>query len=181
MNLRESILNGKHVTGHCLEYDYKDGTAFVKARDPFWTLIWGRRLIRWNLYCAMRRGRTVNITDNFGHPTSVIVDYPFITGRSTPDSTLTGEKIIDVLDGDPPLRRWGWQGSFSIDPACINRRGEFDSRPCYLHQLDRMFHANFAMAKSRCRGCWKFRLLPFAHAFSGWPVPALVLPSRSKG
>ena len=27
---------------------------------------------------------------NYGHETSVIVDYPFITGRSTPDSYLTG-------------------------------------------------------------------------------------------
>jgi hypothetical protein len=45
---------------------------------------------------------------NFGHPTSVIVDYPFITGRSTPDSILTGQKLIEALDGNPPLRRWGW-------------------------------------------------------------------------
>jgi hypothetical protein len=45
---------------------------------------------------------------NFGHPTSVIVDYPFVTGRSTPDSYLTGRKLIEVLDGSPPLRRWGW-------------------------------------------------------------------------
>jgi len=45
---------------------------------------------------------------NFGHPTSVIVDYPFITGRSTPDSYLTGRKLIEVLDGNLPLRRWGW-------------------------------------------------------------------------
>ncbi|HYN38105.1 MAG TPA: type 1 glutamine amidotransferase domain-containing protein, partial [Rhodospirillales bacterium] len=35
MNLRQSILRGKHVTGHCLEYDYQDGTAFVRARGEF--------------------------------------------------------------------------------------------------------------------------------------------------
>ena len=26
---RESIIRGKHVTGHCMEYDYKDGTGFL--------------------------------------------------------------------------------------------------------------------------------------------------------
>ncbi len=35
MNLRQSIIRGKHVTGHCLEYDYQDGTAFVESRGQF--------------------------------------------------------------------------------------------------------------------------------------------------
>ena len=26
---RKSLISGKHVTGHCLEYDYKDGTGFM--------------------------------------------------------------------------------------------------------------------------------------------------------
>src|SRR5437868_616094 len=26
---RKSIISGKHVTGHCIEYDYKDGTGFM--------------------------------------------------------------------------------------------------------------------------------------------------------
>ena len=43
---------------------------------------------------------------NVGHETSVIVDYPFITGRSTPDSYLTGQKLVEVLEAD--LRRFGW-------------------------------------------------------------------------
>ena len=43
---------------------------------------------------------------NFGKETSVIVDYPFITGRSTPDSYLTGEKLIEVLEQG--LRQWGF-------------------------------------------------------------------------
>ena len=43
---------------------------------------------------------------NFGHATSVIVDYPFITGRSTPDSYLTGEKMVEVLEEG--LTRYGW-------------------------------------------------------------------------
>ena len=36
----------------------------------------------------------------------VIVDYPFMTGRSTPDSHLTGEKMVEVLEKG--LTRWGW-------------------------------------------------------------------------
>jgi hypothetical protein len=43
---------------------------------------------------------------NVGHATSVIVDFPFITGRSTPDSTQTGEKLVEVLEHG--LRRFGW-------------------------------------------------------------------------
>jgi hypothetical protein len=35
MNQRESIIRGKHVTGHRLECDDKDGTAFVGARGRF--------------------------------------------------------------------------------------------------------------------------------------------------
>ena len=38
---------------------------------------------------------------NVGQETSVIVDYPFITGRSTPDSYLTGEKMVEVLEEGP--------------------------------------------------------------------------------
>lgn len=49
-----------------------------------------------------------------------IVDYPFITGRSTPDSVLTGQKIIKVLDGSPPLRRWAGN---AIWPGAGTRRG----------------------------------------------------------
>ena len=43
---------------------------------------------------------------NFGKETSVIVDYPFITGRSTPDSYLTGQKMVEVLEKG--LTRFGW-------------------------------------------------------------------------
>lgn len=36
----------------------------------------------------------------------MIVDYPFVTGRSTPDSYLTGQKIVEVLEDG--LTRYGW-------------------------------------------------------------------------
>jgi len=39
-----------------------------------------------------------------GSQTSVIVDYAFVTRRSTPDSYLTGQKIVEVLESG--LRQW---------------------------------------------------------------------------
>ena len=39
----------------------------------------------------------------------MIVDYPFVTGRSTADSYLTGQKVVEVLDHG--LRRWGFHRS----------------------------------------------------------------------
>ena len=108
MNLRQSIIWGKHVTGHCLEYDYKDGTAFVESRGRFLDFNMGPPPYPLEFILRDATGPDGSYHGNFGHPTSVIVDYPFITGRSTPDSILTGQKVIEVLDGDPPLRRWGW-------------------------------------------------------------------------
>ena len=108
MNLRQSIIWGKHVTGHCLEYDYKDGTAFVRARNTFLDFNMGPPPYPLEFILRDATGPNGGYHGNFGHPTSVIVDYPFITGRSTPDSILTGQKMIEVLDGQPPLRRWGW-------------------------------------------------------------------------
>jgi putative intracellular protease/amidase len=108
MNLRQSIIRGKHVTGHCLEYDYKDGTAFVEARGRFLQFNMGPPPYPLEFILRDATGPDGGYHGNFGHPTSVIVDYPFITGRSTPDSILTGQKMIEVLDGAPPLRRWGW-------------------------------------------------------------------------
>jgi putative intracellular protease/amidase len=105
---RKSIIWGKRVTGHCLEYDYKDGTGFMKARGEFLDFNMGPPPYPLEYILRDATGSEGAFIGNFGHPTSVIVDYPFITGRSTPDSYLTGCKLIEVLDGDPPLLRWGW-------------------------------------------------------------------------
>lgn len=43
---------------------------------------------------------------NVGKSVSVIVDYPFITGRSTADSYKTGELLVQVLKNG--MRRYGW-------------------------------------------------------------------------
>jgi putative intracellular protease/amidase len=98
---RQSIIKNKHVTGHCIEYDYKDGTGFLgtdfNMGPPPYPLEYILR------DATAPNGRYIG---NFGHQTSVIVDYPFITGRSTSDSYLTGQKIVEVLEKG--LRRYGW-------------------------------------------------------------------------
>ncbi len=103
---RKSIISGKRVTGHCIEYDYKDGTGFMgtdfNMGPPPYPLEYILR------DATGPDGRYIG---NFGKETSVIVDYPFITGRSTPDSYLTGEKIVEVLENG--LRQWGFHSSAS--------------------------------------------------------------------
>jgi putative intracellular protease/amidase len=98
---RKSIIWGKRVTGHCKEYDYHDGTGFLgtdfNMGPPPYPLEYILR---------DATGPDGAYIGNFGKETSVIVDYPFITGRSTPDSYLTGEKIIEVLEKG--LKRFGW-------------------------------------------------------------------------
>jgi putative intracellular protease/amidase len=98
---RRSIIRGKRVTGHCKEYDYKDGTGFMHTDfnmgPPPYPLEYILR------DATAPDGAYIG---NFGKETSVIVDYPFITGRSTPDSYLTGEKMVEVLEDG--LQRWGW-------------------------------------------------------------------------
>lgn len=106
---RQSILRGKHVTGHCIEYDYKSGTGFMKSRNKFFDFDMGPPPYPLEYILRDATAPDGQFHGNVGHPTSVIVDYPFITGRSTPDSYVTGQKLVEVLDGKPPLRRFGWQ------------------------------------------------------------------------
>ena len=98
---RKSIISGKHVTGHCIEYDYKYGTGFMNTNfvmgPPPYPL-------EWILRDATQPGGAYH--GNYGHETSVIVDFPFVTGRSTPDSYLTGQKMVEVLEKG--LTRYGW-------------------------------------------------------------------------
>jgi putative intracellular protease/amidase len=113
---RKSIILGKHVTGHCKEYDYKDGTGFMDAetRDLLQVTRNGKNSILnvgpppYPLEYILRDavGPAGEFHGNFGRPLSVIVDYPFITARSTPDSKLAGDLLVQVLEKD--LKRYGW-------------------------------------------------------------------------
>lgn len=98
---RKSIIWGKHVTGHCKEYDYKDGTGFLGT-----DFVVGPPPYPLEYILRDATGPEGRYIGNFGKETSVIVDYPFVTGRSTPDSYLTGEKVVEVLEDG--LRRFGW-------------------------------------------------------------------------
>ncbi|MDX2084746.1 MAG: type 1 glutamine amidotransferase domain-containing protein [Candidatus Melainabacteria bacterium] len=104
---RKSILWGKRVTGHCLEFDYHDGIGFMKARGEFDDFNMGA--IPYPIEYILRdaTGPEGAFIGNFGKHTSVVVDYPFITGRSTSDGYLTGQKLVEVLETS--LRRWGWE------------------------------------------------------------------------
>jgi putative intracellular protease/amidase len=98
---RLPILRGKHVTGHCIEYDYHDGTGFVgtdlnMGPPPY--------ALEYMLRDAV--GPEGGYQGNFGKRTSVLVDYPFITARSLQCSHEFGEQFVNVLDHG--LRRYGW-------------------------------------------------------------------------
>lgn len=98
---RRSIVWGKHVTGHCKEYDYKDGTGFLHTDFNI-----GPPPYPLEYILRDATGPDGAYHGNFGKEISVIVDYPFVTGRSTPDSFRTGEKMVEVLEHG--LRRYGW-------------------------------------------------------------------------
>ncbi|MDH3327891.1 MAG: type 1 glutamine amidotransferase domain-containing protein [Desulfobulbaceae bacterium] len=98
---KKSIILGKRVTGHPLEYDYKDGTGFVGADinigPPPYPLEY---ILRDSV------GPDGEYISNVGNRTSVIVDYPFITSRSTASSVLCGKKLIECMETG--LKRYGW-------------------------------------------------------------------------
>jgi putative intracellular protease/amidase len=98
---RKSVIWGKHVTGHCKEYDYKDGTGFVGVEFNM-----GPPPYPLEYILRDATGPDGRYHGNFGKEISVVVDYPFVTGRSTPDSFRTGEKMVEVLEHG--LRRYGW-------------------------------------------------------------------------
>ena len=100
-HIRRSILEGKHVTGHPLEYDYKDGTGFVGVDFNMGPPPYPLEFI---LRDAV--GPTGQFHGNVGRKISAIVDYPFITGRSTADSYKTGELLVAALQRG--LKRYGW-------------------------------------------------------------------------
>lgn len=100
-NERRSIIRGKHVTGHCIEYDYHDGTGFLgtdfnMGPPPY--------VLEYVLSDAV--GPEGQFHGNFGKETSVIADYPFITARSLQCSREFGDVFVAVLDKG--LKRYGW-------------------------------------------------------------------------
>ncbi|GGR03763.1 type 1 glutamine amidotransferase domain-containing protein [Deinococcus ruber] len=98
---RKSIIQGKHVTGHAVEYDYKDGTGFLNT-----DLNMGPPPYPLEYILRDATAPTGQYHGGVGRTTSTILDYPFLTGRSTQDSRLVGETAVQVLEHG--LRRYGW-------------------------------------------------------------------------
>lgn len=113
---KKSIIWGKHVTGHPIDYDYLDGTGFegphaldgsntgfgkdggyINFGPPFYPL---------EFIMRDAVGPDGQFIGNVGHETSVLVDYPFITSRSTASSLKCGEMLVKVLEEG--LTRYGW-------------------------------------------------------------------------
>jgi putative intracellular protease/amidase len=100
-NERIPIIRGKHVTGHCIEYDYHDGTGFVGT-----DLNMGPPPYVLEYILADAVGPEGQYHGNFGKETSVIVDYPFVTARSLQCANEFGEQFVNMLDNG--LKRYGW-------------------------------------------------------------------------
>jgi len=100
-NERRAIIAGKHITGHCIEYDYHDGTGFVGT-----TFNMGPPPYALEYLLADAVGPSGQYHGKFGKRTSVVVDYPFITARSLQCSHEFGDRFVDVLTKG--LTRSGW-------------------------------------------------------------------------
>ena len=98
---RKSIIWGKHVTGHALEYDYKDGTGFLNT-----DLNMGPPPYPLEFILRDATGPDGQYHGGVGRVRSTVLDYPYLTGRSTQDSQLVGELMIEVLENG--LERYGW-------------------------------------------------------------------------
>ncbi|MEX2535149.1 MAG: type 1 glutamine amidotransferase domain-containing protein [Trueperaceae bacterium] len=100
-NDRRSIIRGKHVTGHALEYDYKDGTGFLNT-----DLNMGPPPYPLEFILRDAVAPDGQYHGGVGRTRSTILDYPFLTGRSTQDSRLVGELMVQTLENG--TRRYGW-------------------------------------------------------------------------
>src|SRR6266498_2505917 len=118
---RKSIIWGRHVTGHPIEYDYHDGTGFVGT-----DLNMGPPPYPLEYILRDAVGPEGQFHGNVGHETSVVVDYPFITGRSTADSVLTGKMLIEVLEEGRLY--YGWRGPDRVGTPHLPKSAKANGR-----------------------------------------------------
>ncbi|GGK99706.1 type 1 glutamine amidotransferase domain-containing protein [Mangrovihabitans endophyticus] len=101
---RRSLLAGRHVTGHTMEYDYTSGWAVMANGAPL-TFQSPPFALEYILRDAV--GPDGQFHGNVGRKLSVVLDYPLLTSRSVGESQRCGEILVRALtDG---LRRYGWQ------------------------------------------------------------------------
>jgi putative intracellular protease/amidase len=103
LDTRKSILVGRHVTGHTMEYDYTANWA-IFANGGYFNFDSPPFPLEYILRDCV--GECGMFHSNIGRPTSVIVDYPFITSRSVASSDECGRMLVSVLNDD--LVRYGW-------------------------------------------------------------------------
>jgi putative intracellular protease/amidase len=103
LDTRTSILRGKHVTGHTMEYDYTSGWSILANGGLF---SFGAPPYPLEYILRDTVGTDGQFHGNVGRFTSVIVDYPFITSRSVASSDLCGRMLVEVLKNN--VRRFGW-------------------------------------------------------------------------
>jgi putative intracellular protease/amidase len=98
--IKKCLLKGRKVTGHPIEFDYKDDYGFVDL-----PLI---HEVPYPLEYMLRDavGPKGEFIGNAGSPTSVVLDYPILTSRSVASSRLCGEIMIKSLEKG--LKRYGW-------------------------------------------------------------------------
>lgn len=103
LDSRRGLLRGRHVTGHTMEYDYTGGWA-IWANGGYYSFESPPYPLEYILRDAVQPDGQFH--GNVGRPTSVIVDYPFITSRSVESSDECGVMLVKVLNEG--LRRYGW-------------------------------------------------------------------------
>jgi putative intracellular protease/amidase len=104
LDVRKSILDGRHCTGHTMEYDYTAGWSITANGAP---LNFGGPPFALEYILRDAVGADGQFHGNVGRPLSVILDYPLLTSRSVGESELCGEILVKALTED--LRRYGWQ------------------------------------------------------------------------
>jgi putative intracellular protease/amidase len=111
---KQSLIRGRRVTGHPTDYDYQDGTGFEgyhaadgsKAGFGDGWINFGAPFYPLEYILRDAVGPQGAFIGNVGHDASVIVDYPFITARSTESSVECGRLLVEVLERG--LKRHGW-------------------------------------------------------------------------
>ena len=114
LDRRTSLIWGKRVTGHVIEYDWLDDTGFEGPHaidgsnngfgDGY--INFGPAFYPLEYILRDAVGPDGEFIGNVGRQTSVIVDWPFVTSRSTASSVECGRIMVEVLERG--LRRYGW-------------------------------------------------------------------------
>jgi len=103
LDTRTSILRNRHVTGHTMEYDYTSGWATWTGTE-FYSFEAPPYALEYILRDTVQPDGQFH--GNVGRPTSVIVDWPFLTSRSVESSDECGVVLVKMLTEG--VRRYGW-------------------------------------------------------------------------